>query len=289
MMLSVLTKLTRIVYVKGPEEGFEKNPLTRTIYRFLYQRFRPSGIVLVEVEGSKMYVDSRDSEIATSLLRWGLYEKYETALFKKLVKDGMVVVDVGANIGYFTILASRLAGVKGKVFAFEPEPYNFDLLRKNVEENRCSNVTTIKKAVFSKSGLMKLFLEENNLGGHSLSEAAVYKMAGSTTIEAISLDEFFEDKHLKVDFIKLDAEGSEMAILEGMADLIRKNDNLTIITEFSPALLSKSGFSPMGFLTKLAAHGFTLYEIGPRIEQIRPNEFSTISHGEGRDLLCTRH
>jgi len=87
-----------------------------------------------------MYIDSRDTTVGTSLLKWGFFEKYETKLFKKSIKRGMVVLDIGANIGYYTLLAARLVGDEGKVFAFEPDPYNYSLLRKNIEANRYNNV-----------------------------------------------------------------------------------------------------------------------------------------------------
>jgi len=288
LTLSALTKLTEFLYVKGPGNRLEKFPLVKIIYRFFYQHFKPSGIVMVDVHGAKMYVDSQDIEVATSLIRWGLYAKAETALFKELIKKGMVVVDIGANIGYFTLLAARLVGEKGRVFAFEPEPYNYSLLCKNVGANGCNNVTVVQKAVFNESGKMRLFLEKRNLGGHSLSKAGILNGTGFTTIDVISLDEFFRNKGFKIDVIKMDAEGSEMGILQGMANLISESDNLRIITEFSPALLRGFGFSPIVFLNKLKECGFTLYEIGQHGEPISINQLSAISSGDARNLLCVK-
>lgn len=288
LTLSVFTKLTDFLYLKGSGNELEKSPLVKMIYRFLYQRFKPSGTVMVDAQGSRMYVDSQDTEVATSLIRWGLYSKSETVLFKELVKKGMVVIDVGANIGYFTLLASRLVGEEGKVFAFEPEPYNYSLLCRNVRANGCSNVITIQKAVFSKSGKMSLFLEKRNLGGHSLSKAGILDRAGSIAVEVTSLDEFFQNKGFRIDIVKMDTEGSEMGILQGMTNLINQNDNLKIITEFSPVLLRGSGFSPVNFLNKLTECGFTLYEIGQRRQPINVNQLPAICSGGAKDLLCVK-
>jgi FkbM family methyltransferase len=288
LMLSVFTKLTEFLYLKRSANELEKSPLVKIIYRSLYQRFKPSGIVMVDVQGIRMYVDSQDTEVATSLIRWGLYAKSETVLFNELIKRRMVVIDIGANIGYFTLLAARLVGEEGKVFAFEPEPYNYSLLCKNVRANGCNNVIAIQKAVFTKSGKMRLFLEKRNLGGHSLSKASILNKAGSITVEVTSLDEFFQNRGFKIDVVKMDAEGSEMGILQGMTNLINENDNLKIITEFSPALLRGSGFSPMDFLNKLTECGFTLYEIGQRGEPINVNQPSAICSDGAKDLLCIK-
>src|SRR3989337_192883 len=227
--------------------GLSKLPPVALINGFFYQHLKPTGIVMIIAQGSKMYVDSRDTGVAPFLLEWGIYEKYETELFKRLVKKGMVVVDIGANIGYYTLLAAHPVGDEGKVFAFEPDPYNYNLLCKNIEVNGYRNVIPVQKAVSSKSGKSELFLDKSNLGGHSLSEANVDKSA-SITVEVTSLDDYFRNTDYKIDVIKMDVQGLEMEILEGMTNTINQNDDLKIITEFWPIGLRNSGSSPTGFL-----------------------------------------
>jgi FkbM family methyltransferase len=263
LMLSIPGKLASFIAGKG----LGKLPLVMWIHGFFYHHLKPVGIVLIDAQGSKMYVDSRDIGVTPFLLEWGFYEKYETALFKRLVKKGMAVVDVGANVGYYTLLAAHLVGDDGKVFAFEPDPYNFDLLCKNIELNGFRNVIPVRKAVSSKSGKRKFFLDKNNLGGHSLSEANV-RTGASITVEATSLDDYFKNTDYKVDVIKMDVQGLEMEVLEGMTNMINRNDNLKIITEFWPMGIRNSGSSPMGFLNKLIECGFGLYQIGQYVELI---------------------
>lgn len=250
--------------------GLSKLPPVALINGFFYQHLKPTGIVMIIAQGSKMYVDSRDTGVAPFLLEWGIYEKYETELFKKLVKKGMIVVDIGANIGYYTLLAAHLVGDEGKVFAFEPDPYNYSLLCRNIEVNGYRNVIPVQKAVFNKSGKMKLFLDKNNLGGHSLSEANVDKGV-STTVETTSLDEYFENTNHKIDVVKMDVQGSEMEVLNGMTNTINQNEKLEIITEFWPFGLRNAGSSPTDFLRKLAEYGFVLYQIGQYVEPINVN------------------
>ena len=284
LMLSIPGKLAS--FTAGM--GLSKLPLVTWVHGFFYRHLKPSGIVLIDVQGSKMYVDSRDIGVAPFLLEWGFYEKYETELFKRLVKKGMVVVDVGANIGYYTLLAAHLVGDEGKVFAFEPDPNNYSLLCKNIEVNGYRNVIPVRKAVFSKSGEMELFLDESNLGGHSLSEANVDKGA-SIMVEVTSLDDYFRNTDYKIDVIKMDVQGSEMAVLEGMANIINQNDDLKIITEFWPMGLRNSGSSPAGFLNKLVECGFSLYQIGQHIEPVSVDYLLRMCTGKKfTTLLCKK-
>src|SRR3990170_3202732 len=284
LMLSLPGKLASFVAGKG----LGKLPLVTWVHGFFYWHLKPSGIVLIDVQGSKMYVDSRDTGVAPFLLEWGFYEKYETELFKRLVKKGMVVVDIGANIGYYTLLAAHLVGDEGKVFAFEPDPYNYNLLCRNIEVNGFRNVIPIRKAVFSKSGETKLFLDKSNLGGHSLSEANVDKGA-SITVEVTSLDDYFKNKDCEIDVIKMDVQGSEMEVLEGMTNTINQNDNLTIITEFWPMGLRNSGSSPAGFLNKLIEYGFALYQIGQSVERVNVDYLlRMLSDKKFTTLLCKK-
>jgi FkbM family methyltransferase len=284
LMLSMPGKL--VGFIAG--KGISKFPLVMRIYGFFYRHFKPSGIVLTDIQESKMHVDSRDTGIAPFLLVWGLYEKYETKLFKKLIKKGMVVVDVGANIGYYTLLAARCVGEEGKVFAFEPDPYNYSLLCKNIEVNGYRNVIPLRKAVFSKSGKMKMFLDKSNLGGHSLSEANVDKDT-SIMIEVTSLDDYFKNTDYKIDVIKVDVQGSEMEVLEGMTNIINQNDNLKIITEFWPIGIRNSGSSPRGFLNRLVESGFLLYQIGQYLEAVNINNLLKMCNGKKfTTLLCKK-
>jgi FkbM family methyltransferase len=269
-------------------KGLGKLPLVTTIYGLFYCSLKPSGIVLIDVQGSKMYVDARDVGVAPFLLTWGVYERNETELFKKLLKKGMVVVDVGAHIGYYTLIAAGFVGEEGKVFAFEPDPHNYSLLTKNIEINGFRNVIPLRKAVFSKTRKMKLFLDKSNLGRHSLSETNVDKGA-SITIEATNLDDYFKGADHKIDIIKLDVQGSEMKVLEGMTSIIKQNENLKIITEFWPIGLRNSGSSPKNFLNKLEEYGFALYQIGQHVELVDATHLLRRFNDEGfTTVLCKK-
>jgi FkbM family methyltransferase len=189
-----------------------------------------------------------------------IHERGTTALFRKIVREGDVVVDLGANIGYFTMLAARLVGKDGRVYAFEPEPRNYDLLLRNIELNGYQNVTAIQKAVADRPGSVKLFICPYDTGHHTINKYDgiqayrpdyVNKRKEFIEVEQVSLDEFFQEVTTPVDVIKMDVEGSEMLALDGMERLIKRNDDLSMLVEFFPLLISKMGQSPEEFVRRI--------------------------------------
>jgi FkbM family methyltransferase len=210
-------------------------------------------------QGHKMYVNARDKVITPILLNKGVWEEDETKLFKRVIEKGMTVVDLGANIGWYTLIAAKLVGRKGKVYAFEPDPNNCTLLRKNVQTNGYQNVTVEQKAVLDRCGPVKLFLSCDNLGDHRIYDSCDGRRC--ITTEGIILDDYFKDKYEKIDVIKIDIQGAEMSALLGMERIIKANDKLKMFIEFSPFLIMRSGFSPEDFLNKLLKYGFKIYVI----------------------------
>lgn len=255
IILPVLRRLVRPFIGKG----LGRFPLLAKAYTFLYSRLKPRGIALVEVEGSKMYIDVSQIPLSAHLFMAGAYEQDTTALFKRIAKEGMVIVDIGANIGYYTLLAARLVGKRGKVFAFEPDPDNYALLLRNIEANGYQNVVPVNKAVSDNSEPAKLFLDPQNRGTHRLWDS--HDERQYIEVEVTTLDEFFRSLDISIDIIKMDIEGCEPRALAGMNNLIMRNPNLRIISEFWPEGIKGSGFSPAEFLQHIVECGFRLYHI----------------------------
>jgi FkbM family methyltransferase len=205
-----------------------------------------------------MYAESKDRETGLVFIKGGLYEPYETELFKKSIKKGMIIVDVGAHIGYYTLLAARLTGNTGKVFAFEPDPYNFAILKRNVSINGYRNVILEQKAVLDQSVACHLFLCRRNLGAHRIYD--VHDGRKKITVEGTTLDEYFRAKPY-IDVIKIDVEGAEAAVIQGMDNIISTNKRLKMFLEFWPAGERASGFSPTVFLNKLFKYCYRIYFI----------------------------
>jgi len=227
--------------------------------------------VLAEVQGKKMYLDLSDRVHCEILYTRGIWEKDVTAYLMKLIESGMVVVDIGANVGYYTLLAAEKVADHGKVFAFEPEPSRYTLLEKNVGVNGLKNVILVQKAVSHKTGTARLYLDpRHNKGDHRLFDS--FDGRESVVVETTSLDDFFKDKGHFIHVIKMDIQGAEMAALEGMADSINRHHDLTLITEFWPDGMKAFGFSPTEFLDTLIGHGFHLYILNDQTQSIKEIE-----------------
>ena len=222
---------------------------------------KQEGVVLVSCQGNQMYVDARDIGIASSLLTRGCYEEYETELFRRSIGPGMIVVDVGANIGYYTLIAAKETGEGGKVYAFEPESHNYELLVKNIDANGYRNVVPIRKAVSNRTGCAKLFLDKINLGAHSFAEDNLVPgnaigRSGILEVETVALDHFIPDG--RVDIIKIDTQGAEGLVLEGARNILRTSSNLKIFMEFWPAGLRSVGSDPLPLLNEVQDYGFKI-------------------------------
>lgn len=261
-MFSTFKKIKKFLSGKG----IYRIPLATSVYHVLYQYLKPKGFWQTEVQGRKMYVDSEDKYIAPLLMMNGIYAPFETEIFRREMKKGMTVVDIGAHWGYYTTLAAELSGGTGKVFAFEPNPNNYSLLIKNIETNGYTNVTATQKAVSDKVGIAELFLAQGNSGDHRIYNPGNDRE--SIQIETVSLDEFFKDKNEQIDLIKIDTQGAEMAILQGMDNIIKENTDLTIITEFWPMSLKKFGYSPEEYLNRLIEYGFKLFHIDEQTQKV---------------------
>ena len=118
--------------------------------------------LLETVDHCMMFVDTRDMIVAPNLLMRNAWEVHETELVKRLLKPGMTFVDIGANIGYFTLLAGRVMGPGSKVFAFEPEPRSFELLRRNVVVNAMLDfIVTVPKAVYRRTEKLRFHVRKD--------------------------------------------------------------------------------------------------------------------------------
>lgn len=242
--------------------GLRRVPLVWRVYGLLDRLLLSKECIeSIPVQGHKMYVDLRDLGVTVWLRRKGVYHPQMTKVFKDIISEGMTIVDIGANIGYFTLIAARLTGKKGKVFAFEPEPHNFDLLVRNIALNGYDNVIAVQKAISDKNGKAKLFVDRTSWGSHSLMGGGKGFAQGVIEVETQTLDDYFKDYRGEINLIKIDIEGAEAIAFRGMWDTIRSSNGLAIITEFLPDFLAKYDCSPNQFLQDILRYGFELYSI----------------------------
>jgi FkbM family methyltransferase len=241
--------------------GIGKFYLVRVINRFVISRLRSP---VAAVDGHKMFLDSRDT-LKISIR--GIYEPMGTEVVKKCIKQGDAVIDIGANIGYYTLIFARLVGEEGKVYAFEPEPGNFSLLKKNVEINGYKNIILVQKAVSNETGKARLYLSKSNAVDHRIYDT--HDGRSCIEIGSIRLDDYFSNNN-KINFIKMDIQGAEGKALQGMTQILKSNHDLKVMMEFSPIGLERQKMDPEETLKLLTASGFKLNEIMEREKRIKP-------------------
>ena len=202
--------------------------------------------------GFRMFVHPEDD---LGFRRNRYYEVEETALCERLVKHGDRVLDVGANIGYFTLLLARLVGPDGEVFSFEPDPEHFSLLTRSVALNGFGQVRAFNEAAGAGPATLRLYRSGVNSGMHRLYESVVCS-AEYVTVPVCRIDAKITGP---VDFIKLDIEGYEWFALRGMDVMVRNSPNVTLLMEFSPLSMWEAGYSPLEVLSLLEAWGMNLH------------------------------
>ena len=236
-------------------------------YRVLI-KIIPKRLIL-KIDNQKILVTTNDFGVSRRLILFGEHVPAITNFIKNEIKDGMVVVDVGANIGFYTLLASKRVG-DGKVYAFEPDPRCFDLLRENVQINNYENTQCIQEALAEKSGVLSIYLDELVLSSTTISRQNLEnnlstntKYSGDLEVKKTTLDDYFKDinENRNLDFLKMNIQGAEGLVIAGAEETLKKSKNITVLTEFWISGLKACGTNPTELLLKIKSLGFELYPV----------------------------
>jgi len=225
-------------------KNLRSNPLINSLNQKIQTKIKSNFAV---IEGSKMNLSNGDPYH----LSIGLFEPLETKLVKNQVKKGFSTVDIGASIGFYTLLFSKRVGNNGKVFSFEPNQERFTILSENIKINNYQNIVNEKKVVSDSSGLVSL---------------------NGNKFEAISLDDYFQGK--KIDFIKVDVDGFEKKVIDGAISVLENNKNIKLMMEYYPPGLEKFSGNPISFVIKLESMGFEIFDINQKMKQVSPEELA---------------
>ena len=244
-------------------KGLSRYTFLMTPYSHLVRSLKTPQKV-VEIQGNKMFLDKNDT---LELSLWGVYEPLETKLFMNTLKKDDIVVDIGAHIGYYTLIAAKIIGIHGRVYAFEPDPANFELLEKNIDHNSYANVIIEKKAVGDTNDKIRLYLSNNNTGDHRIYNFDDKRR--SVEIEAICLDDYFKGYESTIDLIKMDVQGAEGIALQGMKNVLTLNKKLKVLMEFTPEALLKCHTDPEGLLKEIIGYGYKIYLIDDREQKLQ--------------------
>lgn len=259
-MRARLFGLLQKVLAPLPVRHFKKVPGVAWAYTKIYRSLKPHGVKEIEAVGHRMVVHVHDEGIARQLLIKGIYEEEETHFFLEWLEPGMAVLDIGANFGYFTLLASKAVGSTGRVISFEPEPANFALLTKNIELNRYAHARGYQLALSDHEGTLRLFTDAANLGNPSLSAKNVPDSGAFVDVRTLTLDAFLagevEDPLPRFHLLKMDVQGAEALVMTGAKELLER-DRPWLLLEIWPKGLRNMGSDPLVFLRGLEALGYT--------------------------------
>ncbi len=258
-----------------------KFPLTR----LLYNAFKPES---EQVGNHRMFIDKHDMIVSQVLYTKHVWDPYTSSIFLKVLKKNDVFLDIGAHIGYYTLLGADIVEKNGQVYAFEPDEISSHLLQKNITVNNYSQVTIVKKAVSDSTGKKLFYLNRENTGDNKL----INDGSGNDRISVatVKLDDFFPE--LKVKAIKMDIQGAEIKALRGMSKLLDNNPLCRILIEFWPEGLKKAGGSDRELLTLLSKRSYNFLLVDEDRKQTRKitsdELLQAVSEGKLYDtnLLC---
>jgi len=211
----------------------------------------------IKRDGENITLSPWRFQIISKFLRTGLTDTFISELGK-----GDVVVDIGANIGYYSILAAQLTGSNGKVFAFEPDKRHFEKLSNHIRLNACENVVIENKGISDKAEKLRLYLSPDNSSDH-----ATYPVEGRENyeVEVVALDQYCTDRDIdRVNLVKIDVQGYEPVAFEGMKETLRKNQDIKVISEFWPDGIRRAHQDPDAYLQAFEEFGFNSYLVTER-------------------------
>lgn len=256
------------------------------IFRYIFRR----QYLIAFCPGYKCHFKFKiEDVVGRSIFKTGKYEEGLTSLLCNLCRfdNDDIVIDVGANIGWYSIILSTLMSKSCKTYAFEPDPLNFELLTHNCKLNNMRNIECINAAVGENIGTATLHLyPSKNRGRHSL--IALQGNSERLDVKMMSLDSFFEENHInlaRIKFLKIDIEGFEYAALLGAKKILKMIP--MVLMEFSPEYMKKGGFEPNRLLDFMHDAGLkaNCIQTGKMVE-IPLHEIANSS--EQRNILWTR-
>ncbi len=210
----------------------------------------------------RLYVHGEQDRFVSQRLReHGIWEPYETSLVLSLLRPGDVFIDVGANVGYFSVVAASVVGAQGAVFAFEPDPDNCRLLRANAGLNGLDDrIFVVEAALSDVSGPGELFLSADNLGDHQI--YAGDEQRSSVPVALLDGGKYLAGRLQRIDLLKVDTQGSEYQVMAGLAPLLKELARPPrIIIELTPHSLRQAGASGRALIELLATLGQPMWII----------------------------
>jgi FkbM family methyltransferase len=234
----------------------------------------------------------RSTYVHLYLLGKRLVEHGELAVVRKLTTRGMVVVDIGANVGFYALRIGKWVGPTGRVLAFEPDPFSFRVLHERARKSGYANVEAYHVALGDVTGKAVLYCSTTNRADNRLHPSDGNSDAEQHVVDLSSLDAFLARSGTRrIDALKIDVQGAEESVLRGANATLRENDIRWIWVEFSPPHLRDAGTDPQRFLELLNGLEMDVFEVdGGRLRLMtQPKEYERrIGSGYGDLVLRPR-
>lgn len=250
--------------------------------KFIFQLFNENkgGLAVYEAEGIKLKLYP-DEALNLGIIHLGTINPYETQIIKQIIKPGNVFIDVGGFVdGWHGLLASKLAGLKGKVIIFEPTPDFYQRLIINASLNKFKNIIIENLALSTKDGKRKFYQGDGassffytHTNKHSL------KPVREITVKTTSLDSYLTKHNIaKVDLIKIDVEGSEMEVIKGGINLFKRKTAPDIIIEVVNDFLQSGQTSEKQLIDLFSELDYVPYAIKDgKITQYNHNKYGLLN------------
>jgi FkbM family methyltransferase len=237
----------------------------RSISTALRDGVHAAGRVLTRALLDRRWRDRRPvrwAYLQLYLLGKHLVERGEVTLVRDLTTQGMVVADIGANVGFYTLQIAKWVGPTGRVIAFEPDPYSFRLLQERAGKSGHSNVELHPLAVGDTPGKATLYCGASNRADNRLHASPEEPRSEQHLVDVCTLDGFLAGNGAqKIDALKIDVQGSEEDVLRGAQATLGRGCLRWLWIEFSPSHLRGAGTDPLRFLERLNGLGMQVFEV----------------------------
>jgi len=217
------------------------------------------GIQCVQADGFRIYVDLQDEFVGAAIAK-GVYEPHVTAAIRRVLRPGDTFVDLGVNVGYFSLLAASLVGRAGNVIGFEARPDNASLARQSARENGFENITIHSLAVAEKEKVLKMLAPNHTSLSVVVDASRADCQSGFVEIRAVAVDDMLEGV-ADVDVIKMDIDGGEFQAVQGMIATLRRWKPI-LFFEFCPFTLDEYGQTkPEELIREIQSLGYQIFAL----------------------------
>ncbi len=226
----------------------------------LYKKRYGTSMAIKNILDHNMIFDLNDEGISRKLFFRNIHEPLSTLQYQKEIKFGMNILEIGSNIGYYALIGAKLIGKTGKIYAFEPNPQNYDMLKFNIVLNKYNDLfETYPYGVGAKNGEFVFYMmNKGNTSSFIKRNDSTINIKDERKVKVVCLDDFF-DESIKIDYFRMDVEGYEFEIIKGMAKILERNNKPKgAFIEVHSLLLNQMNSSAYDFSEKMKEHGYRI-------------------------------